>query len=192
MIRFNLSSFSLSSLVFFFLFLLENENKENKLISISTLSMKEKNWKKCFWIRIFCSFSKKFEILSSPASVFQFFLESKRSRKNEAPLSFYFPLISFWREEEKRTIAFCHFSLSRFQIPFHSPLLFYFVLIPLQRVKGVWNFGGISSSFSFSFSCSFFPSFWKRDLYKRERGILLSPSFISSFSETGRRQGARK
>ena len=48
MIRFNLSSFSLSSLVFFFLFLLENENKENKLISISTLSMKEKNWKKCF------------------------------------------------------------------------------------------------------------------------------------------------
>ena len=115
MIRFNLSSFSLSSLVFFFLFLLENENKENKLISISTLSMKEKNWEKCFWIRIFCSFSKKLEILSSPASVLQFFLESGRRRKNKDPLSFYFSsyfLLARGRKKNNCILPFFSFSIS--------------------------------------------------------------------------------
>ena len=80
------------SILFSFLFSFSSskmtieEKRKSKLISISILSMKEKNWKKCFWIRIFVLFQKKLEILSSSTSVLFSvfsFLKGRRAEKTE-------------------------------------------------------------------------------------------------------------
>ena len=106
------------------------------ILSDFCFKYERKKLEKAFLNKNFCSFSKKLEILSSPASIFPFHFEKEEmSRQNEVTFSFYFLLISFWREEEKRTIAFFKFSLSLF----HSLPIFLFFFISFSFSCGKWR-----------------------------------------------------
>ena len=68
----------------------------SEFFQISALSMKEKNWKKCFWIRIFCSFFKNGDHSHLPLPFSPSILKRKKwAERVKVPLSFYFLFLFF-------------------------------------------------------------------------------------------------
>ena len=67
--------------------------------------------------------------------------KEKNKKENRFLLNFsIFSILETRRKRKQKTVAWSYYFIS-FQIPSHSPLLFNFLLILPQRVKGVWNRG---------------------------------------------------